>query len=215
MTARATRLLPNPATAIQSLGQRQGTGGTVTDPGADLNQFLLSVEQRAFAMTVLKVGNREDALDIVQDSMLQLAQNYADRPRNEWAALFFRILKNRTTDHHRRAGRTRQIFSWFTRSDADQDEAKPLEQHPGSRIDEPDVHLERGTDAGAIAAAVAALPGRQREAFLLRSWEGLDVATTAEVMGCSAGSVKTHHFRALAALRQQLGDHWPNPEGVL
>ena len=183
---------------------------TVTDPSGELNQFLRGVEQRAFAMTVLAVGNREDALDIVQDSMLQLAEKYAQRPSSEWAPLFFRILKNRTTDHHRRGGRTRKLFGWFERKGAAEEASDddPLDQLPGTRTAEPSVQHEQDSQANAIAAAVAALPERQREAFLLRTWEGLDVAETAKVMGCSAGSVKTHHFRALGALREALGDHW-------
>lgn len=183
---------------------------TVTDPSGDLNQFLRGVEQRAFAMTVLAVGNREDALDIVQDSMLQLAEKYAQRPTSEWAPLFFRILKNRTTDHHRRGGRTRKLFGWFERKGATEEASDddPLDQLPGTRTVEPAIQHEQDAQANAIAAAVAALPDRQREAFLLRTWEGLDVAETAKVMGCSAGSVKTHHFRALGALRAALGDHW-------
>ncbi|MEM6708598.1 MAG: RNA polymerase sigma factor [Pseudomonadota bacterium] len=177
-------------------------------PG-DLNQFLRSVEQRAFAMTLVAVRNRDDALDLVQDSMLQLAEKYADRPSSEWAPLFFRILKNKTTDYHRRGQRTRSLFSWLTPGKSDQDDTPdPIDQTAGSRIEEPDIILASAVSAEAIQAAVAELPERQREAFLLRTWEGLDVAETATAMGCSTGSVKTHHFRALANLRDALCAHW-------
>ncbi len=55
-----------------------------------------------------------------------------------------------------------------------------------------------------LEAALARLPVRQREAFQLRVWEGLSVDDAALAMSCSAGSVKTHLFRAMQALKGEL-----------
>ena len=148
------------------------------------------------------------ALDIVQDAMLQLARRYSARPREEWQPLFFRILHNRIRDCQRRqAVRSRFMAWWPLRSrDGDEDEdpvadAPATGLTPGDRIqvDEAMRELER---------AIADLPHRQQQAFLLRNLEGLDVAATATAMGCSAGSVKTHYFRAVQALRERLGEFW-------
>ena len=55
-----------------------------------------------------------------------------------------------------------------------------------------------------IEQALQKLPLRQREAFVLRYWEEMDVAETAAIMGCSDGSVKTHCSRAVHALAKEL-----------
>ena len=177
---------------------------------AEMNRFLMDVENRAFRMAELAVGNRDDAMDIVQDTMLTLARKYARRPADEWRPLFFRILQNRITDCYRRRASSKRLFSFFSSFRNDEGEAVDIEQlQPARAADEP----ERRTlldDAGdEVERALAALPARQREAFLLRSWEGMSVAETAQAMSCSEGSVKTHYSRAVGRLREALGAHWP------
>ncbi|MBS0580235.1 MAG: RNA polymerase sigma factor [Proteobacteria bacterium] len=172
-----------------------------------LNQFLASVELKAFRIAQAGLRNEEDALDAVQDAMLQLARAYATRPAEEWKPLFYRILENRIRDMQRRRTVRGRIIAWLPGrgGEEDEDEPDPIQQAPSSEP-QPVRRLEIDEAMGALEKALAALPRRQQQAFLLRSLEGLDVAETARAMGCSEGSVKTHYFRAVQALRAQLGE---------
>jgi RNA polymerase sigma-70 factor (ECF subfamily) len=174
-----------------------------------LNRFLAGVEQRAFRMARFAVSDTDDALDIVQDAMLTLAQKYAAKPEAEWPPLFFRILRNRITDHYRRRAVRAGIFAVFAPRDADEGRPAPEEQVADVRHAEPEYRAQLDGSTARLTEALAALPTRQREAFLLRAWEGLDVADTARAMQCSTGSVKTHYSRAVHSLRDSLGDDWP------
>ena len=169
---------------------------------AELNQFLLSVEKRAFAMAVVSVKNRDDALDIVQDVMMTLARKYADKPANEWPPLFFRILRNRVTDHHRSGTVRRRIFGWF----ADQEPAD-IEELQGHVQENPDFQHSVSGLRDRLTDALGQLPKRQQQAFMLRVWEGLSVRDTAKAMRCSEGSVKTHLSRANSSLRSLLPEY--------
>jgi RNA polymerase sigma-70 factor, ECF subfamily len=171
-----------------------------------LNQFLAGVELKAFKIAQTALRHEDDALDAVQDAMLQLARAYSERPAQEWKPLFYRILENRIRDMQRRRTVRGRVISWLPfRGDEDEDEPDPIAQAP-SPEPQPLRRLELDEAVGALEKALAALPRRQQQAFLLRTLEGLDVAATAAAMGCSEGSVKTHYFRAMQALRAQLGD---------
>jgi RNA polymerase sigma-70 factor (ECF subfamily) len=171
-----------------------------------LNQFLAGVELKAFRIAQMALRHEDDALDAVQDAMLQLARAYADRPPQEWKPLFYRILENRIRDMQRRRTVRGRVIAWLPfRGDEDEDEPDPIAQAP-SPEPQPVRRLEIDEAVGALEKALGALPRRQQQAFLLRTLEGLDVAATAAAMGCSEGSVKTHYFRAVQALRAQLGD---------
>lgn len=177
--------------------------------GAALNRFLAGVETRAFRMARFSVRDTDEAMDIVQDSMLTLARRYADRPETEWAPLFFRILNNRITDWHRRARVKRRLFGFFGARTTDDDPVDPVTLIPDRPGAEPEHAVRMQAAAARLEAAVGELPERQRQALLLRTWEGLDVAATARAMGCSEGSVKTHLSRAVHRLREVLEDDWP------
>jgi RNA polymerase sigma-70 factor (ECF subfamily) len=171
-----------------------------------LDQFLASVEKRAFKIAQLGLRNEDDALDAVQDSMMKLVQSYAARPADEWRPLFYRILTNRVRDMQRRRTVRGRIMAWLPAGDAqDDDEYDPIAQAPSPDVS-PARRLELDEAIGVLETAVAELPARQQQAFLLRNFEGLDVAETASAMGCSEGSVKTHYFRALENLRARLGE---------
>jgi RNA polymerase sigma-70 factor, ECF subfamily len=171
-----------------------------------LNQFLASVELKAYKIAQAGLRHQDDALDAVQDAMLQLARAYSERPEPEWKPLFYRILENRIRDMQRRRTVRGRVMSWLPfRRDEDDDDSDPIAQAPGHEL--PAVaRLEIDEAMVALDSALEQLPNRQRQAFMLRNLEGMDVAQTAQAMGCSEGSVKTHYFRALQALRQRLGD---------
>jgi RNA polymerase sigma-70 factor, ECF subfamily len=172
-----------------------------------LNQFLASVELKAFKIAQSSLRHEDDALDAVQDAMLQLARAYADRPADEWRPLFYRILENRIRDMQRRRTVRGRIMAWLphARDDEDEEAIDPIAQAPSDAVT-PARRLELDESMQALQAALHELPNRQRQAFLLRNLEGMDVAEVAAAMGCSQGSVKTHHFRALRALRARLGE---------
>ncbi|HMA12094.1 MAG TPA: RNA polymerase sigma factor [Steroidobacteraceae bacterium] len=178
----------------------------MADPTSQaLNGFLASVERKAYRMAQIALRHEQDALDAVQDAMLQLARRYARRPSDEWRPLFYRILENRIRDLQRRRAVRSRVLAFLPWSGEADDDSDPVERAPDPAPG-PAAEVEGGQIGVALQRAVGLLPARQREAFLLRSLEGLDVAETAAAMGCSEGSVKTHYSRAVQSLREQLGE---------
>ncbi len=173
---------------------------------AALDGFLRDIEARAFRIAQVTVRDRDEALDIVQDAMLKLATKYIDRPTAEWPPLFYRILQNGVRDWHRRRAVRNRVLSFF--GGQEDNGPDPVVAAPGPRDDDPAERLIGVEAATALDDALRELPARQREAFMLRNFENLDVRQTAQAMGCSDGSVKTHHSRAVARLRELLGDLW-------
>ena len=176
----------------------------------ELSDFLKSVEKRAFKRSVYHVRNEESALDIVQDSMMKLAEHYGDKPVEELPMLFQRILSNCTLDWFRRQKTRNALFSNMSDfesagDDGDFDLLETLRSVDDSeRTESAEDTTRRAQILREIEAQIQALPARQREAFLMRYWEDMDVAETAAAMGCSEGSVKTHCSRAVQALSKAL-----------
>lgn len=196
-----------PADVLAGLGSCRGRAETLDQTQA-LGRFLAGIERRAYRMAQIATGDADEALDLVQDAMLKLAERYASRDETEWPPLFYTILQSRILDWHRRNKVRNRWRAWFGGSDeGEQDD--PLEAIPDVKAPDPIRQLANKRAAEALEAALRKLPLRQQQAFLLRAWEELDVTETAQVMGCSEGSVKTHYSRAVHTLRQRLGDHWP------
>jgi RNA polymerase sigma-70 factor (ECF subfamily) len=177
---------------------------------SELAAFLESVERRAYKQALFAVRDDEAALDIVQDAMLRLAERYGARPAEELPMLFHRILQNAVRDHFRRQ-KVRSMWSTLLSSlvprggEEEQDPLDTLAVAHRSRHEAPPAEqLERSQLVDIIEEEIARLPERQRQAFVMRYWEELDVAETARVMGCSEGSVKTHCSRAAHALAAAL-----------
>lgn len=169
----------------------------------ELERFLAGVERRALRMAEIATGSRDDALDIVQDSMLQLCRVYADREPGQWAPLFQRILQSRIRDWYRRESVRRRWRAWW-KDNPDEDGEHPLERVADPRGEGPEEHLQARELESRLEGILRELPLRQQQALMLRVWEGLDVAQSARAMGCSRGSVKTHLSRALERLRTSL-----------
>jgi len=172
-----------------------------------LNGFLKDVEGRALRIAEISLRDRDEALDLVQDAMIRLARKYSSRPAAEWPPLFYRILQNGIRDWHRRRMVKQRVMVFFGRRQ-DHDEFDPVAAAPDPAGRTPEEQLDNNAAMQSLEAALHDLPARQREAFMLRTFEGLDVAATALAMGCSDGSVKTHYSRAVHALRMRLGEHW-------
>lgn len=182
----------------------------------EIDTFLAGVERRAFKQAVYAIQDHHSALDVVQNAMMKLVERYGDRPAEELPPLFQRILQNAIHDHFRRS----KVRDFWVRlvsplRDKDDEHAETLESVAGAMEaparENPEQRSVGNEHLALIEQALATLPARQRQAFLLRYWEELDVAETAKAMGCSQGSVKTHCFRAVAALATWLRDKGVTP----
>ena len=214
---------PQPTAAVHRTHQEQriALSEETLATRQELSEFLASVERRAFKQAVYAVRQDESALDIVQDAMLKLAEKYADRPTGELPMLFQRILQNAIRDWFRRQkvrSTWTTLFSSFGGKDDEEDHdiLETLRADETSNIPvSPAAQLEQAQLLTLIEQSIEKLPGRQREAFMLRYWEELDVAETAAAMGCSEGSVKTHCSRAVRALSVMLKSQGISLESIL
>jgi RNA polymerase sigma-70 factor (ECF subfamily) len=195
----------DPRTGMQELA----VGGDGLDTNRALNRFLAGVERRALRIATISLGDPDDALDLVQDAMMKLATRYSNRPEVEWGALFHRILQNGITDWHRRSWVQKRWRRFVGGQDNQHEIADHLEMLPDSRQQASPERLQQEDAVACLEQAIHQLSLRQQQAFMLRLWEGLSVQETAQAMGCSQGSVKTHYSRAVTALREKLKEHWP------
>ncbi len=183
------------------------TRAEVLNPVPDLDNFLRQVERRAYRTALLSTKKSADALDIVQEAMLRVVQYYRERSPEELPLLFNRILQNCIVDWHREQAKQRRWF-WNKKPVENESEAEESDDALNSVADEKNINpaelMLRARDVQRALAVLGDLAFRQRQAFILRAWEGLDVSATASIMGCSEGSVKTHYFRAVQELKRAL-----------
>jgi len=176
-----------------------------------MEQFLKSVERRAFRMAEIATRSRDDALDLLQDAMLEFVRAYGHKPVEQWKPLFYRIVQNKIRDWGRRS-KVRKIFVTLLpsrRHGEDREDADPLQTIRDPKTPDPYRGAKTGEAIRRLEAVLRDLPPRQQQVFLLRVWEGLSVNETATAMGCSQGSVKTHYSRAMNTLQEGLKDTWP------
>jgi RNA polymerase sigma-70 factor (ECF subfamily) len=195
----------NPALILEQEAFNERDEANILDNRQALNRFLASVEKRAFRMAEIATGNPDQAMDIVQDAMLSLVKNYSHKSEADWGPLFHRILQSKIRDRYRRSRTYNKIFSWLrTGHDDEKDSPDPIQQAEDRVSLAPDSSANKDQLMDVALNAISQLPLRQQQAFLLRAWEGFDVKETANAMGCSQGSVKTHYSRATKALKQTL-----------
>jgi len=191
-------------------GNRSMRDKPIIDHGAvdSIDLFLRSIERRAFHMAKMATGSRDDALDIVQDAMFKLVEKYSANHNSEWRPLFYRILNSKITDYYRRnAVKNRLISLASFGMKASDDGADLIDRAVGRKTEEPEYGATRELQIKILSRAIAKLPARQREAFMLRCWDGMSTTMAANTMGCSEGSVKTHYSRAMHSLRDSLEDY--------
>ena len=179
-----------------------------------LKNFMQDVTGRALVMMESATqGQHGIAMDLVQEAFISLHKSYADKATEEWYPLFYTILNNKLQDWRRKEARRAQPFSWFKKISLDDDDVEQLDIVDEQALN-PAEFLDQAVTVEEIQAAIAGLPVRQQQAFMLRAWEGFDTQTTAQIMSCSEGSVKTHYHRAIKALRTTLSHLDPFMRGT-
>lgn len=159
-------------------------------------------------MAEISTGNREDALDILQDAMCKLVDKYASRNPEEWGPLFHTILQRMIVDWYRRHAVRERFRGWFGSNHNENEPEDPMQNVKDNTAQTPEQEVHSGRRIAMLDRAIRELSLRQQQAFLLRTLEGCDVKQTAQIMKCSDGSVKTHYSRAVYNLREKLGDDW-------
>ena len=169
-----------------------------------LDRFLASIQSAGYRMARLATSNNDDALELVQEAMLQLVKRYADKPDNELKVLFYRILSSKITDWYRKTAFRSRFHAFFSKDSYQQGD--PIQQLADDVQLPYSESLNNSRMLQRLTLAVKNLSHRQQQTFLLRAWQGFDTKETASIMGCSTGTVKTHYSRALGLLRNELGD---------
>jgi RNA polymerase sigma-70 factor (ECF subfamily) len=169
-----------------------------------LKVFMQDVTGRALVMMESATqGQHGIAMDLVQEAFISLHKSYAEKSTTEWYPLFYTILNHKLQDWRRKEARRAQPFSFFKKINLDDDDIE-LNEIVDENALNPFDFLDQAVTAEEIQNAIGQLPVRQQQAFMLRAWEGFDTHTTAEIMQCSEGSVKTHYHRAIQGLRTSL-----------
>ncbi|MFH1039092.1 MAG: RNA polymerase sigma factor [PVC group bacterium] len=176
----------------QELIRRFQAGDTGT-----FDDIMRLFQEKALSLAYFRTGHREDALDIVQEAFIRM---YAVLPGWKMKASLFtwlyRVIINLSVDRGREMIRKRKISLDDLPPPADPKQ----HHHPRSSLE--------GKETGAlIERAVASLPVKQRDVFVLRQYQGLPLKEIARIQGCSVGAVKANLFQALKKLRVSLYDY--------
>lgn len=173
---------------------------------SNMDDFLASVERRAYVIALAACHDQQIALDIVQDSMFNMVKSYSKKPVEQWPPLFFKVLNNRITDQHRKRGFGR-LSQWFGSQDVESESVVDAVDQLASEEIGPENLADAGELKNAMELALSHLSFKQQQALILRLWQGLSVKETATAMGISEGSVKTHLSRAVHEMREHLQEY--------
>ena len=157
--------------------------------------FVREHGERHLRVAVLLTGDWHAAEDLVQTSLVKL---YRAWPRLDTSVDPDAYLRRIIVNTHRSWWRAR----WRRET--------PVAALPDMADD--DDLADRHALGALVRQALAGLPRQQQAVLALRYCEDLPETAVAQLLGCSAGSVKTHAHRGLRALRQQLGAGWPRPD---
>ena len=175
-----------------------------------MEEFLKSVEKKAFRMIQIATGHTDGAMDLLQDSMMSFVRKYSNKSESEWKPLFYRVVQNRIRDWYRREKVKKLFFIPISgKRDGQDKEPDPFESIADHKGIDSLTTLKTSQAMEKLNDVLKQLPARQQQAFLLRSWEGLSTKETARAMGCTQGTVKTHYSRAVTKLKQELEGTWP------
>jgi RNA polymerase sigma-70 factor, ECF subfamily len=176
-----------------------------------MEAFLKSVEKKAYRIIKIATGGNDDALDILQESMMAFVRNYSNKNESEWRPLFYKVVQNKIRDWFRKE-RIKRLF-FFNMPARQPEEAKnrpdPVDSAPDNHIEDPLSGIKTSQAMTKLNVSLKQLPRRQQQVFLLRAWEGLSTQETATAMNCTEGTVKTHYFRAINRLKEELEGTWP------
>ena len=176
-----------------------------------MEEFLKSVEKKAFRMIQIATGNTDDAMDLLQDSMMKFVRSYSKKDRAEWKPLFYKVVQNRIRDWYRRE-KVKNVFFTFMpgmKKEEAGERPDPIQNAQDHGAEDSETVLKTSQAMEKLNGVLKQLPDRQQQVFLLRAWEGLSVKETAVAMACTQGTVKTHYYRAVKALRHELEGVWP------
>lgn len=172
-----------------------------------MEEFFRSIERQAFRIALFACNNREDALDLVQDSMCSFISKYSRKAESEWKPLFYKILQNKIRDLHRKRS-VRSYWQVWTGGAFDDDDTDPLEKLEDKKGLNPEQETQQMQAFEKLQVELKQLSLKQQQVFLLRAWEGLSIKETAVAMGCSEGAIKSHYSRATERLKKKLGKYW-------
>jgi RNA polymerase sigma-70 factor, ECF subfamily len=176
-----------------------------------MEAFLKSVEKKAFRIIQIATGGNDDALDILQESMMAFVRNYSNKNESEWRPLFYKVVQNKIRDWLRKEKFKRLFF--FSMPAHQKEESvimpDPIDTAPDLQTANPLTVAKTSQAMTRLHAVLKQLPARQQQVFLLRAWEELSTQETATAMNCTEGTVKTQYFRAINRLKEELEGTWP------